>query len=176
MAFTKLSVGGAKFSTAGHFVPNCHQFSHLDCLTVTEEIAAMIEEDTQEQFECPVWKEIHPLQVSVSRFYERGDSSGLALAARILQEIQTSNKNGPWTWTSGAGTILTIQCKMCHPVALSYILMLTLVLAQMQRFFHLVATSSFGPAENKCPDICDRDRKCQMYEWPGKTEKKIIIK
>ncbi|XP_035282894.1 uncharacterized protein LOC118232225 [Anguilla anguilla] len=69
-AFPKHPVDGAKFSTAIHFVPNCHQFFHLESLTVTQEIAAMIEEGTQEQSECPLWKEMRQPRVTASRFYE----------------------------------------------------------------------------------------------------------
>ncbi|KAJ8012523.1 hypothetical protein DPEC_G00043710 [Dallia pectoralis] len=55
-AFPKLPVNGSTFSTTIQFVPNCHQFFHLESRTVSHNIVAVIEDGTQEQSKCPLWK------------------------------------------------------------------------------------------------------------------------
>ncbi len=50
---------------------------------------SVIEEQTQDQSECPLWKEMRKPRVTASRFHEashvRGETSGQALARRILK-------------------------------------------------------------------------------------------
>ncbi len=69
--FPKLPIDGAAFPRSLHFVPR------------------VIEEQTQDQSECPLWKEMRKPRVTASRFHEashvRGETSGQALARRILK-------------------------------------------------------------------------------------------
>jgi len=87
--FPKLPIDGAAFPRSLYFVPSCHQFFHLESVSVSMELAAVIEEQTQDQSECPLWKEMRKPRVTASRFHEashvRGETSGQALARRILK-------------------------------------------------------------------------------------------
>ncbi|XP_073697761.1 uncharacterized protein [Garra rufa] len=87
--FPKLPIDGALFPRSLHFVPNFQQFLHLESLSVSQELSAVIEEQTQPQSKCPLWKEMRKPRVTASRFHEtshvRGETSGQALARRILK-------------------------------------------------------------------------------------------
>ncbi|XDV26074.1 hypothetical protein PO909_029872 [Leuciscus waleckii] len=75
-----------------HFVPNCHQFYHIQSLELTHECASIIEENTRGQSENPLWKEVRQPRLNSSRFGEvcsvRGESSSQALAARIIKGVR----------------------------------------------------------------------------------------
>ncbi|XP_039512225.1 uncharacterized protein LOC120467789 isoform X1 [Pimephales promelas] len=90
--YPKLPINGSTFLRSLHFVPNCHQLFHLESLSVTQELAVIIEERTQEQSECALWKSMRKPRVTASRFYEvshvRGETSGQALARRILRGVK----------------------------------------------------------------------------------------
>lgn len=62
-----------------HFVPNCHQFYHIQSLELTHECASIIEENIRGQSENPLWKEVRQPRLTSSRFGEvcsvRGESS-----------------------------------------------------------------------------------------------------
>lgn len=74
------------------FVPNYHQFHHIQSLEVTRELASVIEENTRGQSENPLWKEVRQPRLTSSRFGEvysvRGESSSQALAARIMKGVR----------------------------------------------------------------------------------------
>lgn len=161
-AFPKLPVDGATFPTALEFVPNCHQFYHLESLTVMQEIAAVIEEGTREQSKCPLWKEMRQPRVTASRFYEvchvRGESSGQALATPILKGVRQSSamKRGlerePRVLEQYS-KLYNVNVSPCgfviHPDAPH------LGANPDAKVYDPNAAPSFGLAEVKCPDICN---------------------
>ncbi|XDV17037.1 hypothetical protein PO909_016488 [Leuciscus waleckii] len=158
--YPKLPINGSKFPRSLHFVPNCHQFFHLESLSVTQELAVIIEERTQEQSECPQWKNMRKPRVTASRFYEvshvRGETSGQALARRILKGVKQTNamKRGldrePEV-LEHYSELFNVNVSPCgfvvHPDA-SY-----LGASPDAKVFDPNADPCFGLAEVKCPDV-----------------------
>ncbi|XP_049340579.1 uncharacterized protein LOC111196789 [Astyanax mexicanus] len=90
--FPQLPLNGYKLEKQLHFVPNSHQFYHLESLEVTTELSSVIEKNTREQSESPLWKQVRQPRLTSSRFGEvfkvQGESSSQALAARILKGVR----------------------------------------------------------------------------------------
>ncbi|KAJ8007671.1 hypothetical protein DPEC_G00096580 [Dallia pectoralis] len=131
-------------------------------VTVTHNIAAVIEEGTQEQSKCPLWKEVRQPRVTASRFYEvshvRGESSGQALAVRILKGVRQSSamRRGlecePEVLKQYS-KLFNVNVSLCgfviHPDAPH------LGASPDAKVYDPDAEPSFGLAEVKCPDICN---------------------
>ncbi len=158
--FPKLPIDGAAFPRSLHFVPSCHQFLHLESVSVSMELAAVIEEQTQDQSECPLWKEMRKPRVTASRFHEashvRGETSGQALARRILkgtkqtQAMKTGLDKEPEVLESYSD-LFNVNVSPCgfvvHPDA-PY-----LGASPDAKVYDPNADPCFGLAEVKCPDV-----------------------
>ncbi len=158
--FPKRPIDGAAFPRSLHFVPSCHQFLHLESLSVSMELAAVIKEQTQDQSECPLWKEMRKPRVTASRFHEashvRGETSGQALARRILkgtkqtQAMKTGLDKEPEV-LERYSDLFNVNVSPCgfvvHPDA-PY-----LGASPDAKVYDPNADPCFGLAEVKCPDV-----------------------
>lgn len=90
--FPQLPLYGYKLERRLNFVPSYPQFFHSESLVVTRELSCIIEKNTREQSENPLWKQMRQPRLTASRFGEvnsaRGDSSSEALAVRILRGVR----------------------------------------------------------------------------------------
>lgn len=94
-SFPKLPLHGYRLDRHMNYVPSFEEYYHIESLMVTSELSCIIEKNTREQSENPLWKELRQPRLTSSRFGEvysaRGDSSSEALAVRMLRGVRQTS-------------------------------------------------------------------------------------
>ncbi|XP_073700610.1 uncharacterized protein [Garra rufa] len=160
--FPTLPLDGYKLEGRFKFVPNYHEMWFLESLAVTQELSTIIEADTRDQSQSPLWNQMRLPRITSSRFREvchvRGETSSQALAFRIIKGVRQTSamKRGlelepeVLLQYSDMMNVNVSQCGfVVHPDAPH------LGTSPDGRVYDPSENPPFGLAEVKCPDVGD---------------------